>query len=68
MAMQIIAPEGLLTPAEVAEVFKVDPRTVTHWANSGRLKSVLTLGGHRRFRAADVLAFRGEIPAPNRPA
>jgi excisionase family DNA binding protein len=44
----------LLTPAEVAGIFRVDPKTVTRWANAGRLKSIRTLGGHRRFEKAEV--------------
>lgn len=46
----------LLTPAEVAAMFRVDPKTVTRWANSGKLLSLRTLGGHRRFRREDVEA------------
>lgn len=48
------APE-LLTPAEVATMFRVDPKTVTRWARVGKLASVRTLGGHRRYRKAEVL-------------
>jgi len=51
----------LLTPAEVARMFRVDARTVTRWAKSGRLMSTRTLGGHRRFRRADVEAAPGSI-------
>ena len=46
--------EMLLTPAEVAGMFRVDPKTVTRWAKCGKLTSVRTLGGHRRYRAAEV--------------
>ena len=42
--------EILLTPREVAELFGVDPKTVTRWAKAGKLTSIRTLGGHRRFR------------------
>lgn len=49
--------EALLTPGEVAALFRVDPKTVTRWAQDGRLSSVRTLGGHRRFRAAEVHAL-----------
>jgi excisionase family DNA binding protein len=47
-------PEPLLTPAEVAAVFRVDPKTVTRWAVAGKLTAVRTLGGHRRYRASEV--------------
>jgi excisionase family DNA binding protein len=46
--------EPLLTPAEVAALFAVDPKTVTRWANSGKLPCITTLGGHRRYPEADV--------------
>lgn len=48
------APEALLTPAEVAALFRVNPKTVTRWARSGKLTSIRTLGGHRRFLASEV--------------
>ncbi len=47
-------PEKLLTPSEVAAIFRVDPKTVTRWAKVGKLSSIRTLGGHRRVRAAEV--------------
>ncbi len=50
--------ETLLTPAEVASYFRVDPKTVTRWARAGKLSAVRTLGGHRRYREAEVLALR----------
>ena len=49
--------EALLTPAEVAALFRVDPKTVTRWAKSGKLSSIRTLGGHRRYRADEVSKF-----------
>lgn len=52
-----IKPEALLTPAEVAIMFRVDPKTVTRWAKAGRLSSLKTLGGHRRYREAEVLSL-----------
>lgn len=47
-------PPDVLTPAEVAELFAVDPKTVTRWAKNGRLTSFKTLGGHHRFLADEV--------------
>ena len=46
--------ERLLTPGEVARMFRVDPKTVTRWAASGRIGSIRTPGGHRRFHASEV--------------
>ena len=37
--------ERLLTPGEVAALFRVDPKTVTRWAASGRITSIRTPGG-----------------------
>lgn len=56
--------DALLTPAEVAALFRVSPKTVTRWARSGKLTALRTLGGHRRFRAAEVrdLLSRFEHP------
>ena len=52
----------LLAPREVAALFRVDPKTVTRWAEQGRLTTVRTLGGHRRFRADEVYALlRGSL-------
>ena len=49
--------DALLTPAEVAALFRVDPKTVTRWAKAGKLSSIRTLGGHRRYRAEEVQRF-----------
>ena len=46
--------ETLLTPSEVAALFRVDPMTVTRWAKAGKLESFRTLGGHRRYRLSDI--------------
>jgi excisionase family DNA binding protein len=54
--------ERLLTPGEVATLFRVDPKTVTRWAAAGRIGSIRTPGGHRRFRESEVRALlRGEL-------
>ncbi len=50
----IDAPEALLTPSEVAALFRVNPKTVTRWARSGKLTAIRTLGGHRRFKASEI--------------
>jgi excisionase family DNA binding protein len=46
--------EVLLTPSEVASLFRVDPKTVTRWAKAGKLTAIRTLGGHRRYRQSEV--------------
>lgn len=54
----------LLTPAEVARLFRVDPKTVTRWAQAGKLSSIRTLGGHRRFDRDEVLRRLAEHGDP----
>jgi excisionase family DNA binding protein len=54
--------DALLTPAEVATMFRVDPKTVTRWAKSGKLTSIRTLGGHRRYREVEVRQLLSGIP------
>jgi excisionase family DNA binding protein len=64
--------DSLLTPSEVGRMFAVDPKTVTRWAKAGKLAPVWTLGGHRRFREAEVRALlaaggRGAVERPDCP-
>jgi excisionase family DNA binding protein len=54
--------ESLLTPSEVATLFRVDPKTVTRWAKAGKLSSIRTLGGHRRYHEAEVRNLLNGIP------
>ena len=60
--MQRQQSEPLLTPGEVATMFRVDPKTVTRWAKTGRLTSIRTPGGHRRYRQTEVRALLTGIP------
>ena len=46
--------DPLLTPGEVAEMFRVALKTVTRWAAAGRVTSVRTPGGHRRYRKSEI--------------
>ena len=58
--------DRLLTPGEVAALFRVDPKTVTRWAAAGRISSIRTPGGHRRFRESEVRALlEGELEDNN---
>ena len=63
MAAHSTETEKLLTPAEVAALFRVDPKTVTRWAKAGKLSSIRTLGGHRRYREAEVRDLLSGIPS-----
>jgi excisionase family DNA binding protein len=58
--------EVLLTPAEVASLFRVDPKTVTRWAKSGKLTSIRTLGGHRRYKDSEVKALLNSVSGNNK--
>ena len=58
----------LLTPGEVAMLFRVDPKTVTRWAAAGRISSIRTPGGHRRFRESEVRALLEGGPTAATPA
>jgi excisionase family DNA binding protein len=51
---ELDTPEALLTPSEVAALFRVNPKTVTRWARAGKLTAIRTLGGHRRFRISEI--------------
>ena len=55
--------DSLLTPSEVASLFRVDPKTVTRWAKAGKLSAVRTLGGHRRYRESEVRNLLAGVPS-----
>ncbi len=59
MPMKVVkdAEGRLLTRSEVAEIFQVSPSTVTRWAEAGKLPSVKTLGGHRRYESKAVMTL-----------
>lgn len=67
MRREIEPADGLMTPMEVAAFFRVDPKTVTRWARAGRLGSIRTPGGHRRYRRAEVVALMESSRVPARP-
>ena len=52
-------PERLMTPGEVAALFRVLVSTVARWATEGRVRAIVTPGGHRRYRREDVEALYG---------
>lgn len=69
MAARMQDPEQLLTPAEVASMFRVDPKTVTRWAKAGKLSAIRTLGGHRRYRESEVRdLLQDQIPGQREPS
>lgn len=54
MAKKLEFADPLMTPSEVAQLFRVDPKTITRWAKAGKLSSIRTLGGHRRYLEREV--------------
>ena len=48
---------ALMTPAEVAHAFRVDPKTVVRWFAAGKLEGIHTPGGHARFLRDSVMAL-----------
>ena len=54
-------PEQLLTPSEVAAMFRVNPKTVTRWARAGKISAIRTLGGHRRFKASEIRKYLDQV-------
>lgn len=46
--------EKLWTSYEVSQLIRVDPKTVTNWAHTGRMDSIRLPGGQYRFFDKDV--------------
>jgi excisionase family DNA binding protein len=51
-----VSNEQLLTVDDVAEIYKVHPQTVRHWARDGKIKPVRVGSRVLRFRREEVLA------------
>ena len=58
------SPDDLLTPAEVARILRVNPKSVSHWERLGKLRCIKTLGGHRRFRRSEIERAIAEHHSP----
>jgi len=65
-AMEAHDDDTLLTPSEVAAMFRVNPKTVTRWARAGKISAIRTLGGHRRFRASEIRHFLDNVEESDR--
>jgi excisionase family DNA binding protein len=50
-----------LRAAEVADILHVSPKTVSRWAKDGKLPFLKTLGGHRRYPAAEIRQLADEL-------
>lgn len=62
MTTHVHESDTLLTPSEVAALFRVDPKTVTRWAKAGKISSIRTLGGHRRYIEAEIRQLLQAVP------
>ena len=56
---------GYLRTAQVAELLQVSPKTVSRWAQEGRLPFFRTLGGHRRYPDAEIRALLEALSEPS---
>lgn len=43
-----------LRASEAAALLHVSPQTVSRWADEGRIRYAVTIGGHRRFPQSEV--------------
>jgi excisionase family DNA binding protein len=70
--------DRILLPHEVAKIFRVDPKTVTRWAASGKIPTIQLPGGHYRYLLSDIEAIlktrrmerpsSGSPPTPEQPS
>jgi len=58
--------ERIFTTSEIAGMLGVHQITISRWVNSGKLKSMFTLGGHRRIKEKDLVRFfrENDMPVP----
>lgn len=49
------AVKRLLRTSDIALLFQVSERTVAEWARRGRIPSVRTPGGHRRYPSEQIV-------------
>jgi excisionase family DNA binding protein len=54
-------PPRYLRTTEVAAILQVSPKTVSRWATEGKLPFLKTLGGHRRYPAAEIGQLAEEL-------
>ena len=55
--------ESYFTRSEIARIFEVAPNTVNRWVRGGKLPSVVSPGGRRRYPVDEILKL---IPVPAR--
>lgn len=62
----VTSPDRPLSPAETADLFGVDTKTITRWVRAGKLPALRTVGGHHRFDPVEMrrILDAGRIPTP----
>lgn len=55
---QILEAFGTLTVGDAAHLLGVSMATIRNWADTGRLRSTRTVGGHRRFKEVHIAEFQ----------
>jgi excisionase family DNA binding protein len=53
----------LITIREASDLLGVSVKTLRRWEQQGKIASIRTLGGHRRFRQEDLLQSAQETPS-----
>jgi predicted site-specific integrase-resolvase len=53
-------PDRLITPAEAASLFGVDPKSMRRWHLAGLVSARRTLGGQRRYWESEIRALAAE--------
>ncbi len=48
----------------MAAILQVSPKTVSRWAKEGKLPFLKTLGGHRRYPAAEIRQLASQLQVP----
>jgi len=56
--------DKLLSLKKTSEILGVVPHTLREWDANGKLKSVRTEGGHRRYRESDIRSLVGDTEKP----
>ncbi|MBW1734435.1 MAG: response regulator [Deltaproteobacteria bacterium] len=58
--------EDILTVFKASKYCNVSPKTIINWIESGHINAYKTVGGHRRIKKTDLLAFMAKqgIPMP----
>jgi len=58
--------EDILTVFKASHYCNVSPKTIINWIESGHIPAYKTVGGHRRIKQTDLIAFMNKqgIPVP----